>query len=38
MNKYSDHMAGTKDVVIEDKQVGKIKLQYNLDYVNMNST
>jgi len=23
MNKYADHIRGTKDVVIEDKQVGK---------------
>jgi len=23
MNKYTDHIEGTKDVVIEDKQVGE---------------
>ncbi len=35
MNKYSDHIGGTKDVVIEDKKVGKKTTYSNLDYVKM---
>jgi hypothetical protein len=27
MNKYTDHMAGAKDVVIEDKQVGYVNMR-----------
>jgi hypothetical protein len=37
MNKYADHIRGTKDVVIEDKQVGKKTPVHMavLDYVYM---